>query len=1150
MIYMKKKKGFTLVELLAVIAILAVLVLFAMPNIIALFQDSKKNAFMTEAKIIYQTAIAQNLFNTTGEEAVYNTGDLPISGGQNLEYSVLANKAGQIVCFQVANDEYMWIYRNKGQALTHEDDIAREEELAERDFDIILDCTGATSLFDTTIPATLAHGGTWWEGETDKSTIERIIITYSYRSDDYDETFYSDEEKVGGLTTFVKDDVAYLVINRNKRKTKSIRMPANAADTFSGFENLKNITGLKLLDFSAVTNMDNFFGKVIDGELVSSPNLSYINGYETFNTSNVVSAKYAFAVSNWNVGSLQDATGMFYKTKASMINLSGWNVRNVANYNQMFSFNNKLESINLVGWTTNPNADFTEMFNECPNLISITAGTGFTVSDPNITMFRNDLKIVGVKGTTFITDRSLYARVDREGTPGYLSMVESDGIVSAKLYDSGTVSSQFTELTDIGSVPPDWDYYSGARLLEIKLFSMKDNAQKTLEITVPTGMYIVKDSWTKTGHGITRVDFTKNTNQGTGSYSNAQTGTLKYTINEATTSSTIQLLVMFDTAVWDKNKKDAVKFGTDSMTVDAPITVNFNNGSVIRKIGDIHSAECVGRSSNGIGYSFYSYNYNNNIFVDDATTLLASNHLLSSDQSSVPSFYKTVTYETYAEFKNTSNETVRADVEEGALPSYLSGRDSTGSDTKLYKGKWTNVYASSAFGFPRPKYTVKTSDNPRIGTNLTIYITVTLTTYSGQTNTISLTKNFTIKSKALDINDFIVSASNVSSPDETYYGDSGYAGMLGIFTMYNRGYNDLNSVKVVFEYDVNTAANMAPALKVMAARPFLENGQQSNATITLTNDNGVQKVVSGYTLKSTSTTDGAYVSAAAVAEFGGLTGTYYLKKIEYYIPKVSGINKTTNQINYLYHSQGAGSQTSGGNFMGKIVRQAASKCSVYYDDVLVKQVTSNSNVTATPGFSGYISSIRTPLGTEFTAGENIELDINVAGCSYPYTSTQAFSKPEVYLILPFGINIDSVIIGSTATTNTTEVIPSVTNIKTIRINDVLNNVYKITMQDNEELWFGYLDIKKTSPSGGPYTSKWFRIKLTTDISMEYTSFNLRDNVYFKDKNGHVAISGSYAQYSITDKYDVDDDGSFTDRYGTINKTDQIINIYSTDDSED
>ena len=50
---MKKKKGFTLVELLAVIAILAILVIIALPNVIKMYNNAKRSSFLTEAKEVF-----------------------------------------------------------------------------------------------------------------------------------------------------------------------------------------------------------------------------------------------------------------------------------------------------------------------------------------------------------------------------------------------------------------------------------------------------------------------------------------------------------------------------------------------------------------------------------------------------------------------------------------------------------------------------------------------------------------------------------------------------------------------------------------------------------------------------------------------------------------------------------------------------------------------------------------------------------------------------------------------------------------------------------------------------------------------------------------------------------------------------------------
>ena len=47
---MKNKKGFTLVELLAVITILGILTMIAVPNVLSTINNKKRNAFLMDAK--------------------------------------------------------------------------------------------------------------------------------------------------------------------------------------------------------------------------------------------------------------------------------------------------------------------------------------------------------------------------------------------------------------------------------------------------------------------------------------------------------------------------------------------------------------------------------------------------------------------------------------------------------------------------------------------------------------------------------------------------------------------------------------------------------------------------------------------------------------------------------------------------------------------------------------------------------------------------------------------------------------------------------------------------------------------------------------------------------------------------------------------
>ena len=68
-----KRKGFTLVELLAVIAILAILTVIAVPNILKMFNNSKKNTFIVQAR---KTANISQDYLTTSKKTSFDCNDL------------------------------------------------------------------------------------------------------------------------------------------------------------------------------------------------------------------------------------------------------------------------------------------------------------------------------------------------------------------------------------------------------------------------------------------------------------------------------------------------------------------------------------------------------------------------------------------------------------------------------------------------------------------------------------------------------------------------------------------------------------------------------------------------------------------------------------------------------------------------------------------------------------------------------------------------------------------------------------------------------------------------------------------------------------------------------------------------------------------
>ena len=104
-----KNKGFTLVELLAVIAILALLVIIALPNVLKMFNQAKKDTFLTEAKTIYKEISKKYISETMRGNKINiisNTNNKLDLESNNLKYNIKLKGDGSIKKFQVSNGTY------------------------------------------------------------------------------------------------------------------------------------------------------------------------------------------------------------------------------------------------------------------------------------------------------------------------------------------------------------------------------------------------------------------------------------------------------------------------------------------------------------------------------------------------------------------------------------------------------------------------------------------------------------------------------------------------------------------------------------------------------------------------------------------------------------------------------------------------------------------------------------------------------------------------------------------------------------------------------------------------------------------------------------------------------------------------------------
>ena len=152
------KKGFTLVELLAVIAILAILVIIALPNVLKMFNDSKKNSFLTEAKTVYSEVSKKYISESMkGNKLTYVSSEddtkLDMTG-KSLKYCVLLNADGSVKSMKVSNGT--WIAELSGNKKITD---LKSSDLKDVPSGYKFECKASTS--QTPLPAVSFDKDTW-----------------------------------------------------------------------------------------------------------------------------------------------------------------------------------------------------------------------------------------------------------------------------------------------------------------------------------------------------------------------------------------------------------------------------------------------------------------------------------------------------------------------------------------------------------------------------------------------------------------------------------------------------------------------------------------------------------------------------------------------------------------------------------------------------------------------------------------------------------------------------------------------------------------------------------------------------------------------------------------------------------------------------
>ena len=108
------KKGFTLVEMMAVIAVLGLLVLLVLPNVLKNYKDAKKISFINEAKTIYNASTDKyvtertkgNKIGLIEQEKDSSTNPLSLAEASDLNYTIRLDSDGKVTAFKMSNAEF------------------------------------------------------------------------------------------------------------------------------------------------------------------------------------------------------------------------------------------------------------------------------------------------------------------------------------------------------------------------------------------------------------------------------------------------------------------------------------------------------------------------------------------------------------------------------------------------------------------------------------------------------------------------------------------------------------------------------------------------------------------------------------------------------------------------------------------------------------------------------------------------------------------------------------------------------------------------------------------------------------------------------------------------------------------------------------
>lgn len=105
-----KKKGFTLVELIAVIALLSIIMLLIVPNVANYLNNSKKTLFYDNVVNMFKSATTTFMYQDDPTNTTFSNNGVKLDVDVESEYvyTIKVNNYGEVISIDVSNGVYSY----------------------------------------------------------------------------------------------------------------------------------------------------------------------------------------------------------------------------------------------------------------------------------------------------------------------------------------------------------------------------------------------------------------------------------------------------------------------------------------------------------------------------------------------------------------------------------------------------------------------------------------------------------------------------------------------------------------------------------------------------------------------------------------------------------------------------------------------------------------------------------------------------------------------------------------------------------------------------------------------------------------------------------------------------------------------------------